>query len=295
METRHLRYFIAVADSGTLTLAAERLGIAQPALSQALARMEEQLGVKLFSRSRRGAELTVAGRAILDDVRQSVTRIDAASEHARMIGRGIAGRLTIAFVATASFQLLPEALFEHRRKTPNVRVVLREMSNIEQVIALEKGEIDLGMMYTPIEIGTRLKQRVIARDHMVAVVHDEFPVGADGKVSLRDIAHAGLVFFGKAEAPMLRAEILNALRELGEHAEIVQEASRTMTVLACVAARCGVSLLSSATSRVSFPGVRYLEIRESALLPTLELSAIWPARSRPTLADKFVDLLPRPD
>ena len=138
METKHLRYFVAVADSGSLTRAAETLGISQPALSQALARMEDQLGVKLFSRSRRGAELSVAGHAILDDVRLSLARIDAASEQARLIGQGIAGRLTIAFVATASLQLLPEALHAHQLKTPNVKFVLREMSDLQQVAALEQ-------------------------------------------------------------------------------------------------------------------------------------------------------------
>ena len=292
METRHLRYFIAVANSGSLTRAAEVLGIAQPALSQALARMEATLGVKLFHRSRRGAELTPAGLAILEDVQLSVTRIDSAEEHARLIQQGVAGRLTIAFVATAAIHLLPQALFEHRQKIPNVRFVLREMSNIEQVRALENGEVDLGILYTPVEINGRMRQRVIARDRMVAVVPHDFPLDDDGMVSLRDMARAGLVFFGKDETPTLRAEILNVMRELGEPAQIVQEASRTMTVLACVAAHCGVSLLSSTTSHVSFPGVRYVEIRESHLLPILELGTVWPARSRASLADGFARLLP---
>lgn len=295
METRHLRYFLAVADAGSLTRAAESLGIAQPALSQALARMEDTLGVKLFSRSRRGAELTIAGQAILDDARLSIARIDAATEHARLIGQGVAGRLTVAFVATASLQLLPEAIYAYSHKTPNVKFVLREMTDLDQVAALETGTVDVGMLYTPIEIHARMKQRVIARYRMIAAVHDGFPVGDDGKVSLVDLARAGLVLFGKHEAPTLRASILTAIRELGEHAEIMQEASRTTTVLACVAAHCGVALVSSATARVSFPGVRYLEIRDGHRLPTMELSAVWPARSRPTLADSFVALLPEAD
>ncbi|APW36061.1 hypothetical protein RD110_01600 [Rhodoferax koreense] len=79
----------------------------------------------------------------------------------------------------------------------------------------------------------------------------------------------------------------------GAHAEVMQEASRTITVLAWVAAHCGVALVSSATARVVFPGVDYREIREGHLLPTMELSAVWAARSRPTLADRFVGLLPQ--
>ncbi|MBI2727745.1 MAG: LysR family transcriptional regulator [Polaromonas sp.] len=292
METRHLRYFLAVAETGSLTRAAETLGVAQPALSQALVRMEGLLGVKLFTRSRRGAELTVAGQAILEDARLSLARIDAATEHARLIGQGIAGRLTIAFVATASLQLLPEALYAYRQKTPRVEFILREMTDLDQVAALEAGTIDVGLLYTPIEIHARMKQRVIARYRMVAAVREDFPVGADGKVSLADVARGGLVLFGTHEAPALRAAVLTAIRKVGEHAEIVQEASRTTTVLACVAAHCGSALVSSATARVSFPGVRYAEVREVHMLPTMELSAVWPARSKPMLADNFVDLLP---
>ncbi|MDO9403992.1 MAG: LysR substrate-binding domain-containing protein [Polaromonas sp.] len=295
METRHLRYFIAVADSGSLTRAAEKLGIAQPALSQALTRMEELLGVKLFLRSRRGAELSVAGQAIIEDARISLARLDAATEHARLIGQGVAGRLTIAFVATASLQLLPEALNAHRRQTPDVQFVLKEMTDLDQVAALEAGAIDVGLLYTPVEIHARVKQRVIARYRMVAAVPEDFPVGEDGRVSLVDVSRAGLILFGNHEAPTLRAAILTAIRSLGEYPQIVQEASRTIMVLACVASRCGVALVSSATARVSFPGVRFVEIRESQLLPTMELSAIWAARSKPGLADHFVALLPSAD
>ncbi len=292
METRHLRYFLAVADAGSLTRAAETLGLAQPALSQALVRMEDLLGVKLFTRSRRGAQLTVAGQAILEDARLSLARIEAATEHARHIGQGAAGRLTIAFVATASLQLLPEALYAHREKMPRVEFILREMADLDQVAALEAGTIDVGLLYTPVEIRAHMRQRVIARYRMVAAVQEDFPVGSDGKVSLVDIARSGLVLFGTHEAPALRAAVLTAIRKLGEHPKIVQEASRTTTVLACVAAHLGSALVSSATTRVSFTGVRYVEVREVRMLPTMELSALWPVRSRPMLADKFVELLP---
>ncbi|MFA4913936.1 MAG: LysR family transcriptional regulator, partial [Burkholderiaceae bacterium] len=92
METRHLRHFLAVIDHGSISAASAWLGIAQPALSQSLARMEKDLGVKLFDRSRAGAVPTPAARAILEDIRISVTRIDAAAERARIIARGRAGQ-----------------------------------------------------------------------------------------------------------------------------------------------------------------------------------------------------------
>lgn len=291
MHIHHLRHFLAIAEHGSLTKAADHLGIAQPALSQSVKRMEGELGVRLFHRTQRGATLTTAGEAILDDVRTSVARIDAAECHARQVGQGLAGTLRIAFVASTSFELLPRALIAHRRTAPNVRYVLREMSNLEQVAALEKGEIDLAVLYTPEAVNGRMHQRLLCRHRLIAAVHEDVPVGADGKVSLRDLAREGLVFFGHDQVPHLRGEILSAMQRTGEEAHVVQEANRTLTILACIAAKCGVSLLSNLTRAIRYPGVRFCEVRERQQLPMLEVSAIWPARSRSTLADSFVQAL----
>ncbi len=291
MQIHHLRHFLAVANSGNLTRAAEEIGIAQPALSQSIKRMETLLGVRLFTRSRRGASLTTAGRAILEDVRLSVSRIDAARTLARQIAEGSAGTLRVAFVAAAEFELLPRALQTHRAVAPNVHYVPHEMNNAEQVAALEKGEIDIAVLYTPAAVNGRMKQLVLSRHPVVAVIHDGVPVGRDGKVSLRDLSREGLVFFGQDQVPHLRGEMLSAMQRIGEQARVVQEANHLLTVLACVAARCGISFLSSFTRAIAFQGVRFCEVREQSMLPVLEVSAVWPAHSRPTLADGFAGAL----
>lgn len=290
METRHLRYFLAVIDHGSVSRAADWLGIAQPALSTALARMEKDLGVRLFERSRRGAQPTAAALAILDDVRTSVERIDAAARRAQEIGRGSAGQLTIGLVSSALFDTLPRALRELRRRAPGVRVILREMSNAEQAEALRTGAIDLGLMHTPVAVGGRMRERPLLRDRLVAAIPDELEPGPDGKVSLAQIAEAGLVLYPQAQLPAFYAGILDAMRKAGHEAHVAQEANRTLTVLACVAGGCGVALLPSWIRSLNFRGVRFCEVRDGDALPTFDLSAIWPARSVPTLADLFASL-----
>ncbi|KAA0180729.1 MULTISPECIES: LysR family transcriptional regulator [Cupriavidus] len=290
METRHLRYFLAVIDHGSVSRAADWLGIAQPALSTALARMEKDLGVRLFERSRRGAQPTAAALAILDDVRTSVERIDAAARRAQEIGRGSAGQLTIGLVSSALFDTLPRALRELRRRAPGVRVILREMSNAEQAEALRTGAIDLGLMHTPVAVGGRMRERPLLRDRLVAAIPDELEPGPDGKVSLAQIAEAGLVMYPQAQLPAFYAGILDAMRKAGHEAHVAQEANRTLTVLACVAGGCGVALLPSWIRSLNFRGVRFCEVRDGDALPTFDLSAIWPARSVPTLADLFASL-----
>lgn len=291
METRNLKYFLAVVDAGSVTRAAEALDIAQPALSQALSRMERDLGVKLFERTRRGAQLTPAGEAIVEDVRLSVARIDAASHRAREIGAQRGGRLSIGFASAALFSLLPRAIAALRVEVPNVELMLKEMSNAEQASALEKGVIDIGLLHTPVAVGGRMREKLIVRERLLAVLPISFNIGDDGKVGLKDLSDAGLVWFPGDQLPVVRAGILSAFRKAGCEANVVQDANRSLTVLACVAAGCGASLLPQSVTALQFAGVRFCEVRDGDNLPPFELSAIWPMRSRPTLADRFAALL----
>jgi DNA-binding transcriptional LysR family regulator len=293
MEIQHVRHFIAAADLGNMTRAAEMLGIAQPALSQSLRRMEEKLGVKLFDRSRRGITLSEAGAAIIDELREAVMRIDQASERAQQVAQGVAGTLTVGFTVSAVYQVLPRALQLLSKEAPNVRVVLREMPNLQQAQALDRGDIDLGILYTPLTLSARLRQQLLARYQVVAAVHEGVPVASDGLVSLRDVARAGLVMFDQAQIPLLRSGIMQALNKLEEEYRVVQEVGHTLTALSCVGHGMGAALLPSGTRQVQFPGVRYCEIREHHLLPSLQLSAVWRARSRPTVVDQFAQILHR--
>jgi DNA-binding MarR family transcriptional regulator len=115
-------YLVAVADAGSLTKAADLLGVAQPTLTQGLNKLEAELGVRLFERSRRGAALTDTGRAIIDDVRASLALADSATMRAKAIAGGKAGRLHIGFVTHAVYEVLPSALRLLRNEYPSVEV-----------------------------------------------------------------------------------------------------------------------------------------------------------------------------
>src|SRR5690606_29815807 len=201
-----------------------------------------------------------------------------------------AGQLTIGLVSSALFDMLPRALRALRREAPGVRVALREMSNAEQAEALANGAIDIGLMHTPVAVAGQMRERLLLRDRLVAAVPDEFDVAADGSVSLAQIAEAGLVLYPQNQLPVFYAGILDALRKAGLAPVVAQEANRTLTVLACVAGGCGVGLLPSWIRALDFRGVRFCEVRDGGGLPSFDLSAIWPARSVPTLADVFGNL-----
>lgn len=291
MDTRQMRCVVAIAEAGSLTKAAERLGLAQPALTQTLNRLEKELGTPLFTRSRRGATLTDAGLAVIDDLRSSLAYGDTATERARAMGAGRAGRLTIGFVTHAVYEVLPNALRRLRAEHPQLDVVLREMSNAEQVAALEGGRIDIALLHPPVSVTARVHELRLGEEPMIAALPAAWPLHEDGCVSLADIARHGLVWFPEQQIPALRAQLLGALRRAGHETRVVQDANRTLTVLACVAAGLGWSLLPRSVRALQHEGVRYAEVRDGAGLPVFELSALWLARSRPTFADTFAAML----
>jgi len=286
-----MRCVVAIAEAGSLTKAAERLGLAQPALTQTLNRLEKELGTPLFTRTRRGALLTDAGRAVIDDLRASLAYGDAATERARAMGAGRAGRLTIGFVTHAVYEVLPNALRRLRAEHPQLDVVLREMSNAEQVAALEGGRIDIALLHPPVSVTARVHELRLGEEPLIAALPAAWPLDADGCVSLADVARHGLVWFPEQQIPALRAQLLGALRRAGHETRVVQDANRTLTVLACVAAGLGWSLLPRSVRALRHEGVRYAEVRDGAGLPAFELSALWLARSRPTFADAFAAML----
>jgi len=286
-----MRCVVAIAEAGSLTRAAETMGLAQPALTQTLNRLEQELGVKLFERTRRGALLTEAGLAIVDDLRASLAHGDTAAERARAMGAGRAGRLTVGFVTHAVYEVLPRALRRVRAEHPQLDVLLREMSNAEQVDALEGGRIDIALLHPPVAVQARVHERRLGEESMVVALPVAHALAADGCVSMAEIAAHGLVWFPVQQMAGLRTQMLGAFRSAGHEARVVQDANRTLTVLACVAAGLGWSLLPSSVQALRHEGVRYAQVRDGAALPSFELSAMWLMRSRPTFADTFAAML----
>ncbi|RYY98261.1 MAG: LysR family transcriptional regulator [Comamonadaceae bacterium] len=294
MDTRQMRCVVTIADCGSLTRAAEMLGLAQPALTQTINRLEAEIGTRLFTRSRRGAALTEAGHAIIDDLRASLAYGDVALARARAIGTGEGGELTIGFVSHALYEVLPRALRRFRAAHPQVRLVLREMNNAEQVEAIERATIDVALLHPPVSVNARVHELKLGAESMIAALPASCVLAPDGRVSLADLACNGLVWFPERQVSGLRNEMLSAIRSAGHHVSVVQEANRTLTVLAAVAAGLGWSLLPRSVRALHHEGVRYAEVRDGGCLPPYQLAAMWRARSRPTFADAFAAVLASP-
>lgn len=250
--------------------AARRLGMAQPPLSQSIARLERELGVRLFDRANRRLTLTRAGAAFVADAQASVLHADAACAVARQAGDGTAGEVRIGFVSAALYEQLPVRLSRLRQVYPGIRPRLTELSTNEQCEALLDGGIDIGFAHPPFGTNQRLDILDFPAEESLAVLPDD---GRDSPVTLAEVAALGLILFPAPQGPLLHAQIMDTFARAGLNVPIVQEAGRALTMLSLVSAGLGAALLPRSTQHLAFAGTRYAPISD-AVLPTLSLAMI---------------------
>src|SRR5260221_8423297 len=182
MELRHPRYFVAVAEEGHITRAAERLGIQQPPLSQQIRALETELDVRLFRRLPRGVELTQAGQAFLVEARAILERVGEARAAATRAARGEQGRIGIGFTSSASFHpLVPRAIRAFCEAHPLVSLSLEENGTAELVAGLRQATLDAAFVRSPIEPGAGLIVESVLEESMVAAVPAGHRLGAGGE------------------------------------------------------------------------------------------------------------------
>src|SRR3989454_5347338 len=187
MELRHLRYFVAVAEEGSLTLAAEkRLHTAQPSLSRQIRDLEYEVGVQLMSRSVHGIELTAAGRAFLDRARQTLTQAEAAAEAARRAAQPVKPTFAMGFLTGRELNWLPEAMRILHDELPNIQVTVSSQNSPDLADALMRGRLDAAFM-RPEERPDELVYRRVITEPFVVVFPSDHRLAAHEAVELREI------------------------------------------------------------------------------------------------------------
>ena len=256
IELRHLRYFVAVAEELHFGRAAEKLGIAQPPLSQQIKSMEALVGYPLFER-RPQVRLTPAGEALLEVARRTLAQVEEGLDLTRRAGRGDAGRLTVGFAASILTTALPEILRTYRERHPGVELRLRELSSAAQAAALADGSIDVGFVREAVEQAAGLTCEPVLREEFVAVLPPAHPLAERGQLPLADLSGEPFVHFPRAVAPALFDQIADACQRAGFRPRVVQEAQEWLTILGLVEAGLGVSLVPASFQRLRWGGVQY--------------------------------------
>lgn len=286
MELRHLRYFVAVAEELHFHRAAERLHISQPPLSQQVRALEAELGVQLLERNRRSVALTAAGAVFLREAREILASVDAATEAARSVARGEAGRLALGFVGSAMHGALPGVLRAHRRAFPKVQLVLTELPTAGQLEALMAGRIDVGVIRPPVrEPG--LAFETIHTEPVVIALPADHRLAARGEVALADLVAEPFVLLARREAPGLYESLAQAMADAGGVPDVVQEAREMQTVVGLVAAGLGVSLVPASVGADEHRGVAYRPVAGGA--PSVALALAWRPEDKSPVLQAFLE------
>ncbi|WP_300030701.1 LysR family transcriptional regulator [uncultured Roseobacter sp.] len=262
MELRHLRYFVAVADHGGITHAADRLNIAQPAVSRQIRDLEAEMGVDLLLREGRRVVLTDAGRAFAERARTLLSASDSAVEEARRIDRGEAGHLRIGLLESASWSgHLPQALNRFARACPNVRMDVVPMGSVEQINAILSEELDAAFVYRQDNlVGGAFSIMPLRVDNVVLAASADLDFEKDSDLELEDIDGLPIVSFPRAVAPAYHDALNAALAGIGFDPVIVQEAENETTILSLVSAGVGCAFVNSANAHRPPKRVRFYRV-----------------------------------
>jgi len=242
MELRHLRYFVAVAEEGSLTVAAEqRLHTAQPSLSRQIRDLEYQVGAQLMTRSARGVELTAAGRAFLDHARLALAQVEAAGEAARRAAQPAKLSFALGFLTGQEMDWLPEAMRILRDELPNIEVTVSSRYSPDLAEALVRGKLDVAFLRPELH-APDLVFRPVAKEPLVVVLPSDHPLTSNDAIRVHDIADE--TFIGVSNtAPVLRAVIDEYLKRSGIDITPDHEADNLSMAISLVASTRGVALL----------------------------------------------------
>ena len=253
MELRHLRYFVAVAELGSVSRAAETLFIAQPPLSMQIKQLEEELGVPLLLRYARGVRLTAAGTVFLEQAKDLLARAERAKQMARRQDNVAAGLARIGYVPSAGHTVMPRLVRRLRSIHPECEIVVREMVTAQQSQALQDSEIDIGLLRPPIT-SSRLTITSELSDPFCLAIPDGHALTGTGPIDLRSAAQEIFVGFTRHHGPDFYDQTLGLCTDVGFSPNLRYEASTLYGVLDLVSAGLGVAIVPASSSTLSPTG-----------------------------------------
>lgn len=287
MDLRHMRHFVAVAEELHFGKAARRLNMAQPPLSQSIRRLELDLGVDLFDRSRRGVELTAAGRVFLEEARRTLMQADLARKMTQREAAKIP-EVKVSFVGPALYRVLPGLIVEYRAAVPDVHVRLHERPSPDQLTGILAGDFDVGFVTAAgTARGSGCETMLVERARFVAAIPADWPLAQGDAVSLADLAEQPFITPPPQYAAQA-SEPLGMFKSVGVMPQVTQEATQTNTTVSLVGAGLGCSLVVATAALMQARNVRFLPIADHVPTAHWELMMTWHPEHVGTLGTDFV-------
>ena len=290
IELKQLRYFLAVVDEKNFTRAANRMGTAQPALSQQIRSLERELGARLFDRDQRTVRLTEAGEALVMPARRAISTTLAASRDVRDIATGKKGLLAVSAVASAIYSPVAQYLPLFLNTFPGVEVSICELSVAQQVAGLTNGSIDVGVLRGPYW-SAELHCETLFEEQFVIAVNVQHKFAACDAVSVAEIAKERMIGLCASSSNQYADIALRVVNDGKQRLDVAQKAQDTHSLLALVAAGFGVSLVPRSFRNIQLREVRYVPIAEET--PTTPLLICWHRANNSLLVSHYIAFMRR--
>lgn len=290
---RQLEHFVAVAEAGNYREAADRIGIAQPALSVSIRKLEEALAARLLDRGVHGAVLTPAGRAFLAEARRSLQHAERGMHSARLAATGEWGVLRLGFVGSAAYGLLPAHLPAYLAGHPAVKLELMEGQTVRLVEMVRDGLLDAAIVRMPVDDALALRSAEVERDDLVAVVPVRHALAGRRRIRLAELSQDPFILFSQEWVPGLRAVVLEACRHAGFAPRLAQEAIQAVTLVALVGSGLGVGLVPSVVARFANAQVRFVPLADPGARGCLATALVVPRDATSAVAARFFETFAR--
>ena len=289
MELRHLRYFIAVAEELHFGRAANRLQISQPPLSQQIKQLEMELGLLLFSRTRQQVELTSAGKSFLQNAYKIMNLIDQASEEAKRVDRGESGELILAFTGAIAFELLPTILKSYRDKYPSINIILKQMTTAEQIKALHKKAIHVGLVVMPVR-SESLNVELLREEPFVVVLPKTHHLAQQkGKINIADLVNEQFIMTPRISGEGYYDSIISLCQSADFSPLTTQEAEELHTVVSFVASGMGIAILPASIQFLKNEDIVYFPLEHD--FSTYNTGVAWSKSEISPVVHSFISFL----
>ena len=290
MELRQLRYFEAVADELHFGRAAQRLHMSQPPLSAQIARLEKELGVSLFDRTNRQVRLTPAGMHLQHRLRRILGDLDDTVQELREYARGAAGLVSVGFVSSANYILLPQVTSLFSRRYPQVALSLYPLTSHEQLDGLRSGHIDVGIVRDELPAEGFTATALYSEELMVCIPEDH-PLAKQSMVQPSELVGEPLITYPRRLMPGFSRKWTEVLGHDADQMNVVREVIHHETALGFVAGGWGVSILPESVRFLLPSSLRLIRIHGA---PKSWLNAVRRTEENPRVgdpADRFMECL----
>lgn len=286
---RHLWLFMAVAEEQHFGRAAKRLGMSQPPLTEQIQVLEQALKVKLFERSRRGAQLTPVGAAILPAVRKLAEQLERLELAVHEAVEGQTGVLTIGAITSAMLDVLPPLVERLKTEHPRLTVSVKEIDSAEAIPALEAGDVDLAFARLEGELGAGIQSMPLAQDRLAVALPRTHAMADMPRIRLASLADQAFVMFSRQVSPVYFDSLIAACRASGFSPRVLHEVRTVASQVAFVGCGQGIALVPSTLRNLAPENVVVRPLKESVNVVTTAMA--WSTARVNPLVDAVVAAL----